>query len=204
MVYTSANITVANSLKLLETRGVSHPQGQMLQALRDGRLPSWGLVAMLPIASARGRSMPSAGAWRQLSPSWWHHLNSPLDNAVYFDHRPTKPPTPFRAERIEVPRKIIDKLWPEPLGVSVGAEELASADDGAAKARPRRLSRSKPERERARRAIDELYNDGNIPDEASVPNKALLSIVNDYLAKMTPPLPPVKMDSCLRAVGRRK
>ena len=65
-------------------------------------------------------------------------------------------------------------------------------------------TRARPEVDRAARALKVLYPDGNIPDQRSVHNKVLLSEVNDCLAAMAPPLLPVKMDSCLRAAGRRK
>jgi hypothetical protein len=128
MTYTPANIAITGALKLLKSRGISHPEGELLQALRDGQLPSWGLVAVTPPVVA-GRRQPPA-ARRRLKPAWWHHLSNPLDDTgtVYFDQRPTKPPTPFRAEDVEVPRTLIDKLWPESLDASAGAGLSAPAD----------------------------------------------------------------------------
>jgi hypothetical protein len=64
-------------------------------------------------------------------------------------------------------------------------------------------TRARPEVDRAARALKVLYPDGNVPDQPSVHNKALLGMVNDCLARMTPALRPVKMDSCLRAADRR-
>jgi hypothetical protein len=130
MTYTSANMAIGEALKLLEARGVSCPQDELVQALRDGHLPSWGLVAFVTDQRRRRRFTTTAAAWLQLKPAWWHHLQGSLDNSgvVYFDQRPTKPPAPFRAERIEVPRKLIDKLWPEPLDASAGAGPSALRD----------------------------------------------------------------------------
>jgi hypothetical protein len=111
MAYRSTNIAIAAALTLLRARGVSHPEDEIVQALQDGQLPSWGLVAMEPPIGRR----PVPAAWSQLNAAWWHHLTSPLDDSgiVYFAQRPTQPPTPFRAAGIEVPRKRLDELWPE-------------------------------------------------------------------------------------------
>jgi hypothetical protein len=123
MTYTSSNIAIGEAIHLLGTWGVSHPENDLLKALRDGQLPSWGLVAM---TTQPGRSRPPA-AWRHLKPVWWHHLNSPMDNSgvLYFEQRSTKPPTPFRAERVEVRRRDIERLWPEPSAASVGCRSDA-------------------------------------------------------------------------------
>jgi hypothetical protein len=64
-------------------------------------------------------------------------------------------------------------------------------------------SRARPETARAAQGLKALYPDGNIPDQRSVPNKVLLKGVNNCLTNMTPPLAEVKMDSLLRASGRR-
>jgi hypothetical protein len=74
----------------------------LLQALSDGAVAAWGLVD---------------GAWRKIRPAWWKHINSPLDNTVWFSPAATEPPTPFRAERVEVSQEAIEKLWGEPGGV---------------------------------------------------------------------------------------
>jgi hypothetical protein len=74
----------------------------LLQALSDGAVPAWGLVD---------------GAWRKIRPAWWKHINSPLDDTVWFSPAATEPPTPFRAERVEVSREAVEKLWGEPGGV---------------------------------------------------------------------------------------
>jgi hypothetical protein len=156
MIYTSANIAISDALKVLRTRGISQPEDELLQALQDGQLPSWGLVAVAPPVSAgRPQSKPSAAARRQLEPAWWHHLNSPLDDVVYFDRRPTQPPTPFRAEGIEVPRKRLGELWSEPV---FDATESASGSGNLTTAPLSRHTETPAIRGAKSRAISDAIN----------------------------------------------
>jgi hypothetical protein len=67
---------------------------------------------------------------------------------------------------------------------------------------PRRpQSKSRPARERARRALEELYAEG-VPDQATEPNKKLCQRVGAKLKEWK--LPTLSDDSILRAAGRRK
>jgi hypothetical protein len=200
MIYISANIAISDTLKLLKTRGVSHPENELIEALQDGSLTSWGLVAMAPPITPHSRSKSPAAARRQLKPAWWHHLNSPLDDVVYFDRRPTKPPTPFRAERVEVRRKLIDKLWPTPPAESAGASKVAFAGNSD-EASPKQPDRNRPARERALRIIKELYPAG-IPDQATEPNANLCRRVAEKLKQSG--LAGLSDDTILRAAERRK
>jgi hypothetical protein len=61
--------------------------------------------------------------------------------------------------------------------------------------------KSRPGRERARRAIDELYH-GDVPDQATEPNWRLCKRVGKRLEELG--LPNVSNDTILRAAGRRK
>jgi hypothetical protein len=60
--------------------------------------------------------------------------------------------------------------------------------------------RSRPQRERAERALKAIYPTG-IPDQTSEPNKILYKKVNQWLKASG--LPEVQNDSILRAAGRR-
>ncbi len=64
-----------------------------------------------------------------------------------------------------------------------------------------RAARSQPSRERAKRALVDIYN-GNIPDQATEPNPLLCRKVAAWLKKRN--LADVKDDTILRAAGRRK
>jgi hypothetical protein len=62
--------------------------------------------------------------------------------------------------------------------------------------------KSSPARERAQRALAELYPD-RVPNAADVPNKVLYGRVTAHLEKAKPPLK-VSLDTVLRAAGRRR
>jgi hypothetical protein len=61
--------------------------------------------------------------------------------------------------------------------------------------------RGSPALERAHRALNAVYS-GDIPDQATEPNKKLCARVNDKLEEWK--LPSVSNDTSLRAAGRRK
>jgi hypothetical protein len=94
-------------------------------------------------------------------------------------------------------RSKVEQHWPLTPATAVGKAPIVKHRERLKK------TRAKPEVDRAARALKVLYPDGNIPDQPSLHNKALLGIVNDCLAGMTPALRPVKIDSCLRAADRR-
>jgi hypothetical protein len=104
--YSSGNVSITEALNILKARGVTQPDEALLQVLREGEIIVTGLV---------GYGEPHLPAGRQsLHPTWWYHVNSPLDcNVVWFERVTTNPPTPFRAEQLELPRAAIDTLWPE-------------------------------------------------------------------------------------------
>lgn len=105
MFYNPRSVPISEALKILESRGVSAPQEELLQALCDGTMHATGLIAA---------QTPSLGAGTgRICQHWWSHINSPLDNAVWFDPAQTVPPTPFRAESITVQKAAIDSIWPE-------------------------------------------------------------------------------------------
>lgn len=95
--YIPMHISLTDAIELLRSRGVQDAEEQLLKALKDGAITAWGLAD---------------GVRKELRPAWWHHRNSPLDmNTVWFDRKDTDPPTPFRAERVEVPRNTLDEIW---------------------------------------------------------------------------------------------
>jgi hypothetical protein len=77
-------------------------------------------------------------------------------------------------------------------------EPVARSGTGVSAASRRRRQ---PSRERAKKALDELYH-GRIPDQDSEPNPILCRKVGEWLKKNK--LPEVKDDTILRAAGRRK
>jgi hypothetical protein len=111
LAYRPKNIPIISAFELLRERGIAQPGQELLRALQDGGLPAEGLVD---------------GTWMELPAVWWRHLSAsdpqfsepepkhwPFDgNVVWFERKDTTPPTPFRAERIEVPIEVIYKLWP--------------------------------------------------------------------------------------------
>jgi len=76
---------------------------------------------------------------------------------------------------------------------------MAKAEQVPITTAPKR-KRASRERERAKKGLDALYPKGP-PDASSVPNDQLLTDVNRYLAAND--FKEVKMDSLLRAAGRR-
>jgi len=62
-------------------------------------------------------------------------------------------------------------------------------------------ARSRPQLERARRAIAEIYH-GDLPDQVTEPNSKLCRRVGEKLKEAG--LPPVSVDTILRAAGRRR
>jgi hypothetical protein len=142
--------------------------------------------------------------WWSKSP--WSQLQRMFVNEVLFwswlDNKPGGSRPKADTEKLVAPLPVVTVL-------EAGREMRASQSTldtkkPIAKHRDRsNQGRARPEVDRAARALKVLYPDGNIPDQASAPNKPLLNKVNERLAAMTPPLDPVKMDSCLRAAGRR-
>ena len=127
MPYNSRSVPISEALKILESRGVSAPQEELLQALRDGTLHATGLIAA---------QTPSLGAGTgRICQHWWSHINSPLDDAVWFNPAQTVPPTRFRAESITVQKTAIDSIWPEQRA-SGSAAPLPPAKMQDSKARP--------------------------------------------------------------------
>lgn len=94
--YSPLNIGICKARVLLGARGVADPEAQLRAALQDGTIIAWGLVD---------------GVWREIHSVWWRHLNSPLEDTVWFDRKDTEPPTPFRAETVEVPFAQLNLLW---------------------------------------------------------------------------------------------
>ena len=64
-----------------------------------------------------------------------------------------------------------------------------------------RTAKGRPNFERAKRAVDELYPDGP-PEQAALPNMQLLAQVGQKLKNQR--LPSVSNDTILRAAGRRR
>jgi len=105
MAYSQKNVLISDALKLLEERGVEHPHDELLLALSEGSLLAWGLVG--------GPDLQRKAVWREMPVVWWRHINSGLkDNTAFFDQVETDPPTPWRAERIEIPQASLDSIWP--------------------------------------------------------------------------------------------
>jgi hypothetical protein len=102
--YCTKNIPVDDALKVLAERGVAQPHDELLLALRDGSIVAWGLVG--------GRDLRREAVWREIPSVWWRHvINQIENNTAFFTLVKTDPPTPWRAERIEVPRASIDSVW---------------------------------------------------------------------------------------------
>jgi len=96
----------------------------------------------------------------------------------------------------------------DPLLSLIGTEPLGTSEVSATHAKNREVTvsgtgarRSRPSRERALRAINEIYPQG-VPDEATVPNAILLNKVGEKLNQEG--LLGVSDDTILRAAGRRR
>jgi hypothetical protein len=93
-------------------------------------------------------------------------------------------------------RFTVSQQWP------LTPPSTADREWGAPKDRNRlRQTRTNPEKERAGKGLMLCFSDGNFPDQQSMSNKALLKKVNECLENAK--LATVKMDSLLRASGRR-
>jgi hypothetical protein len=100
-----------------------------------------------------------------------------------------------------VHRLSVVRQWPPsaPSDMSASTSYAKKAKEHATQSKQHRAS---PQTDRARKALAEIYPNG-VPDQSSKPNKVLLKEVNDRLARMIPPLEPVKIDSLTRAADRR-
>jgi hypothetical protein len=91
----------------------------------------------------------------------------------------------------DVTRVLVTRTTPQQSVAAKPAERKANQIPG----------RTQPARERAKKALDAIYPTA-IPKQSAVPNKVLLAKVNEWL-KANRELA-VKLDSVLRAAGRRK
>jgi hypothetical protein len=102
-----------------------------------------------------------------------------------------------RWRRLMVLKADVARYWPFAIAASVtGGGNEPPAHTPAA-----RPTRKQPLRERARRALDELYADG-VPDQTSKSDAELVRAVEAQIRKSGQP--PVSHDTILRAAGRRK
>jgi hypothetical protein len=104
MLYISTNIMFGDAIALLSERDVKSPHDEIVSALLDGTVVASGLIGF--------RDGKLNAHWGEVPSVWWRHLNDPIeDNAAFFDQVETDPPTPWRVERIEIPRASIDGIW---------------------------------------------------------------------------------------------
>ena len=155
-----------------------------LQAIADGEFPVHDLKgSTLSKADRNWLETLAAEAEAQHEFRWW-------------DKRPW-----LQLQRMRVNET---QFWSWLDRETADSRPMGNAEKPTVKQRdPLKQSRASPEIERAAKGLKSLYSDGHFPDQQSVRNKVLLNKVNDCLASMTPALDPVRMDSLLRAAGRR-
>jgi tartrate dehydratase alpha subunit/fumarate hydratase class I-like protein len=80
--------------------------------------------------------------------------------------------------------------------------QAASGKSAPGTAKRSTKSKSRPERERAKWALKQLYPNDNVPQQLVLPNWQLCHRVNETLKQHQ--MPTVSKDTILRAAGRRK